>query len=200
LPLKIKNSILGKVNLMRSVRHERHSKFFYSPLPLGEAVRRAGEGILMKKIQLKILDERVGKDFSLPSYATEASAGLDLRACLDQPLTLLPNEVQLIPTGIALYMEDIHMGAMILPRSGLGHKNGIVLGNLVGLIDADYQGELKISCWNRGAQVFTVQSGDRIAQLVFVPILRADFEIVSDFHPTARGEQGFGHTGIQEVA
>lgn len=154
----------------------------------------------MKTIQLKILDERVGKDFPLPSYATEASAGLDLRACLDVPLTLIPNEVQLVPTGIALYIEDPHMAAMILPRSGLGHKNGIVLGNLVGLIDADYQGQLKISCWNRGSQVFTVQPGDRIAQLVIVPVCRADFELVSDFHPTARGVQGFGHTGVRDMA
>jgi len=154
----------------------------------------------MKTIQLKILDKRIGEIFPLPAYATGASAGLDLLACLEAPLELSPNEVKLIPTGVALYIEDPYLAAMILPRSGLGHKNGIVLGNLVGLIDADYQGELKISCWNRGQDKFTVQPGDRIAQLVIVPICRAAFEVVSDFHPTARGEQGFGHTGVKIVS
>jgi len=149
-----------------------------------------------KHIQIKILDERIGFDIPLPTYATKGSAGLDLRACCKEPLQLAPNACELIPTGIAIYIEDENYAAMILPRSGLGHKNGIVLGNLVGLIDSDYQGELKISCWNRGTDHFTIQPGDRIAQLVLVPVVQAHFDIVADFHPTDRGLGGFGHTGL----
>lgn len=149
----------------------------------------------MQKIQLKILDSRLGKDFSLPQYATEGSAGLDLRACLSEPLQLAPGETKLISTGLAIYIADPGIAATILPRSGLGHKHGIVLGNLVGLIDSDYQGELMISCWNRGNDHFTIQPGERIAQLVFLPIIRTEFEVVSEFHATKRGEGGFGHSG-----
>lgn len=150
----------------------------------------------MKSIQLRILNSKIGSKFPLPTYATEASAGLDLRACIDEPIAVGPNEVKLISTGLAIYMGDRHMAAMIMPRSGLGHKNGIVLGNLIGLIDADYQGELKISCWNRSTESFTVQPGDRIAQLVFVPIIQTQFEVVEEFEETIRGEKGFGHSGV----
>ena len=148
-----------------------------------------------KTIQLKILDPRIGDEFPIPSYATEGSAGLDLRACLDQELVLNPGQTELLPTGIAIYIGDPSMAATILPRSGLGHKHGIVLGNLVGLIDSDYQGELKISAWNRGDQAYTVMPGDRIAQLVFLPIVQAHFEVTTDFVSSDRGEGGFGHTG-----
>ncbi len=146
-------------------------------------------------IQLKILDPRIGTDFPLPTYATTDSAGLDLRACLTTPLTIEPNTTHLIPTGLAIYIANPSIAAIILPRSGLGHKHGIVLGNLVGLIDADYQGELKVSCWNRGQEPFTIQPGDRIAQLVFLPIIRSHFSVVKDFHATDRGTGGFGHSG-----
>ncbi len=149
----------------------------------------------MHNIQLKILDQRIGHEFPLPTYATESSAGLDLRACIDQPLQLSPGAVALITTGIAIHIEAPHLAAVILPRSGLGHKHGIVLGNLVGLIDADYQGELKISCWNRGNDEFTIHPGDRIAQLVILPIVRAEFNVVSEFVATERGEGGFGSSG-----
>lgn len=149
----------------------------------------------MKKVQVKILDKRVGDVFDLPAYATEGSAGVDLRACLNEPLSLAPGETKLLPTGIAIYIADPSMAATILPRSGLGHKHGIVLGNLVGLIDSDYQGELKISCWNRGNDSFTIQPGDRIAQLVFVPVIQVAFDVVDSFTQTDRGEGGFGHTG-----
>jgi len=146
-------------------------------------------------IQVKILDARVGDLFPLPKYETAHSAGLDLRACLDQPLVIAPGETHLIPTGIAIYIGDPELAAVILPRSGLGHKQGIVLGNLVGLIDADYQGPLMISCWNRGEATYTIQPGDRIAQLVFLPIVRTHFDIVNEFEATERGEGGFGHSG-----
>lgn len=149
----------------------------------------------MHNIQLKILDQRIGHEFPLPTYATEASAGLDLRACINQPLQLSPGSVELIATGIAIHIEDPHLAAVILPRSGIGHKHGIVLGNLVGLIDADYQGELKISCWNRGNDIYTIHPGDRIAQLVILPIVRAEFNVVSEFTATNRGAGGFGHSG-----
>lgn len=149
----------------------------------------------MQNIQLKILDKRIGTEYPLPSYATEASAGLDLRACINEPLQLAPGTTELIKTGIAIHICDRNLAAMILPRSGLGHKHGIVLGNLVGLIDADYQGELLISCWNRSIDYFTIQPGDRIAQLIFVPIVHAKFSIVDEFIATARGEGGFGHSG-----
>lgn len=147
------------------------------------------------KLQLKILDERIGKTFPLPKYETAGSAGIDLRACLDKPLELLPNATSLLPTGMALHIGDPSLCAMILPRSGLGHKHGIVLGNLVGLIDSDYQGQLMVSCWNRGTQPFTIEPGERIAQLVIVPVLQVEFDIVSDFAQSDRGEGGFGSTG-----
>lgn len=146
-------------------------------------------------VQVKILDRRIGNEYPLPSYATSDSAGLDLRACLDKPLVLQPGETHLIPTGIAIYIGDPHLAAVILPRSGLGHKHGIVLGNLVGLIDADYQGPLMVSCWNRGSASYQIEPGDRIAQLVFLPIARAQFQVVPEFKVTSRGEGGFGHSG-----
>lgn len=146
-------------------------------------------------IQLKILDPRIGHEFPLPRYETTDAAGLDLRACLDQPLTLQPGETQLISTGIAIYIGDPTMAAVILPRSGLGHKHGLVLGNLVGLIDADYQGSLMVSCWNRSQTAYTIEPGDRMAQLVFVPIIRTQFTVVEQFQASARGESGFGHSG-----
>jgi len=149
----------------------------------------------MKKLQVKILDPRIGKELPLPEYATDGSAGLDLRACLDAPLTLHPGETQLIPTGLSIYLEDPNTAALILPRSGLGHKHGIVLGNLVGLIDSDYQGELMVSCWNRGSDSFTIEVGDRIAQLMIVPVIQAEFDIVDEFAESDRGEGGFGHSG-----
>ncbi|MHA7840359.1 MAG: dUTP diphosphatase [Gammaproteobacteria bacterium] len=151
----------------------------------------------MQQVQLKILDKRMGDVFPLPEYATPASAGLDLRACLDTPLQLAPGDTTLIPTGLAIYIADPQLAATILPRSGLGHKHGIVLGNLVGLIDADYQGPLMISCWNRGSENFTIEPGDRIAQLVFVPIVRTAFTVVDSFDETERGDGGFGSSGKQ---
>ncbi|SUB91311.1 dUTP diphosphatase [Photobacterium damselae] len=151
----------------------------------------------MKKIDLKILDPRVGNEFPLPAYATEGSAGLDLRACLDQALTVAPGETHLVPTGLAIHIADNSLAATILPRSGLGHKHGIVLGNLVGLIDSDYQGQLMVSVWNRGQSTFTIEPGDRIAQLVFVPVVQAEFNLVEYFSATDRGEGGFGHSGRQ---
>ncbi len=149
----------------------------------------------MKKIQLKVLDPRLGKTIPLPEHATPGSAGMDLRACIDQALILKPGETELIPTGIAIHIEDSGLAAVILPRSGLGHKHGIVLGNLVGLIDSDYQGQLFVSCWNRGKDDFTIECGDRIAQLVFVPVVQADFEVVDDFDLSHRGVGGFGSSG-----
>lgn len=146
-------------------------------------------------IQLKILDDRLGTIFPLPRYETTASAGIDLRACLDAPLTVMPGETELLPTGMSVYIGDPNLAAVILPRSGLGHKHGIVLGNLVGLIDADYQGPLMVSCWNRSQAAYTIQPGDRIAQLVFLPIVRTHFEIVDEFQATERGAGGFGHSG-----
>ena len=149
----------------------------------------------MQKIQLKILDPRLGKDIPLPEYSTDGSAGMDLRAALEKTTEIKPGETLLIPTGMAIYVEDPNMAAIILPRSGLGHKHGIVLGNLVGLIDSDYQGQLFVSCWNRGNKSFTIEVGDRIAQLVIVPVIQADFEVVDDFVKTHRGSGGFGHSG-----
>jgi dUTP pyrophosphatase len=148
-----------------------------------------------RTLQVRILDARVGRDFPLPAYATAGSAGLDLRACLDAPLVLAPGAAQLIPTGLAIHLEDPSLAAVILPRSGLGHKHGIVLGNLVGLIDSDYQGQLMVSCWNRSAAAFTVQPGERIAQLVVVPVVQVELEVVADFAASARGAGGFGHSG-----
>ena len=149
----------------------------------------------MNQIKLKILDARLGQAIPMPEYATDGSAGLDLRACLDAPLCIEPGETELIPTGMAIHIDNPGLAAMILPRSGLGHKHGIVLGNLVGLIDSDYQGQLFVSCWNRGSASFTIEVGDRIAQLVLVPVVQAEFEIVDDFDVSARAGGGFGHTG-----
>ncbi|MFZ1342849.1 dUTP diphosphatase [Thiothrix eikelboomii] len=151
----------------------------------------------MARIEYKILDPRLGQTFPLPTYATSGSAGMDLRACLDQALTLNPGETQLIPTGLALHIGDPNLAAMILPRSGLGHKHGIVLGNLVGLIDSDYQGQLFISCWNRGQQSFVIEPGERIAQLIIVPVVQADLVAVENFDQSVRGSGGFGHSGRQ---
>ena len=149
----------------------------------------------MQKIQLKILDPRIGNEIALPEYATAGSAGMDLRAALEKTTTINPGETLLIPTGLSIYVEDRNMAAVILPRSGLGHKHGIVLGNLVGLIDSDYQGQLFVSCWNRGNENFTIEVGDRIAQLVIVPVIQVDFEVVENFESTHRGAGGFGHSG-----
>ena len=148
-----------------------------------------------RRVRLKVLDPRLGTDIPLPRRSTDGSAGVDLRACLDEPLLLLPGECELIHTGMAIHLEDPRFAAVILPRSGLGHKHGIVLGNLVGLIDSDYQGELLISCWNRGNQAFRIEPGERIAQLVIVPVVQADFEVVESFSESSRGAGGFGHTG-----
>ena len=150
----------------------------------------------MQSLQVKILNSRIGDDIPLPSYSTPGSAGMDLRACLDESLNLAPAETSLIPTGIAIFVADPGYAALILPRSGLGHKHGIVLGNLVGLIDSDYQGELMISAWNRGASNFTIEPGDRIAQLVVVPVQQVEFSIVSEFLSTDRGAGGFGSSGL----
>jgi len=149
----------------------------------------------MHPIQLKILDPRLGQEIPLPEYATEGSAGLDLRACLEQSITVAPGETHLIPTGMAIHIDSPELAAMILPRSGLGHKHGIVLGNLVGLIDSDYQGQLFVSCWNRGDAPFTIEIGERIAQMVIVPVVQAKFDIVNEFQSSRRGAGGFGHTG-----
>jgi dUTP pyrophosphatase len=149
----------------------------------------------LKPVQIKILDPRLGTDYPLPDYATEGSAGLDLRACVDDTLMLLPGETRLIPTGFAMHMQDSGLAAVILPRSGLGHKHGIVLGNLVGLIDSDYQGQVFVSCWNRSDSPFEVEPGARIAQLVFLPVVKARWERVEDFEASDRAAGGFGHTG-----
>lgn len=150
---------------------------------------------MKRDVQLKILDSRIGSEIPLPEYATHGAAGMDLRACVDTALKIEPGDTKLIPTGLAIHIEDPAMAAVILPRSGLGHKHGIVLGNLVGLIDSDYQGQLFISCWNRGNESFTIEVGDRIAQLVFVPVVQAALQIVDDFNESHRAEGGFGHTG-----
>jgi dUTP pyrophosphatase len=148
-----------------------------------------------KKLQIRVLDPRIGQSIAFPAYATDGSAGLDLRACLSQPLVLEPGDTQLIGTGLAIHIADPDLAALILPRSGLGHKHGIVLGNLVGLIDSDYQGELMVSCWNRGQTRFTVEPGERLAQLVLVPVVQAEFEVVDEFDSSHRGTGGFGSTG-----
>lgn len=149
----------------------------------------------MKKLQLRILDPRLGNEIPLPRYSTEGSAGMDLRACLDEDLVLKPGETQLLPTGIAIYIEDPGLAAFILPRSGLGHKHGIVLGNLVGLIDSDYQGEILVSCWNRGNIEYRIEPGERIAQLVLIPVVQAELLVVDEFEVTNRGSGGFGSSG-----
>ncbi len=144
---------------------------------------------------MRILDARVGRTFPLPAYATDGSAGMDLRACLDAPVLLAPGQTQLVPTGLAIHIDDPRLAAMVLPRSGLGHKHGVVLGNLVGLIDSDYQGQLMVSMWNRGQTPFTIEPGERIAQLVLVPVVQVELEVVEDFAASARGAGGFGHSG-----
>ena len=149
----------------------------------------------MQKIDVKILDPRIGEEFGLPHYATPGSAGLDLRACIDGELVLEPGQTELIPTGIAIHIGDPGVAAMLIPRSGMGHKHGIVLGNLTGLIDSDYQGQLFVSCWNRGSGAFTINPGDRIAQMVLVPVIQAAFNVVEDFETSDRAEGGFGSTG-----
>ena len=150
----------------------------------------------MKKIQIKLIDKRLGNEFPMPDYATQGSAGLDLCACIDESLIINPNDTVLISAGFAIYIADKSFAAMLLPRSGLGHKHGIVLGNLTGLIDSDYQGEIFVSCWNRGNTPFTIQPGDRIAQMVIVPVKQPRFEFVDSFDETIRGVGGFGHTGV----
>ena len=154
---------------------------------MGQEPRRA--------LKVRILDARVGAEFPLPHYATGGSAGLDLRACTDGPLKLAPGQAELIPTGLAIHLEDPALAAVILPRSGLGHRHGIVLGNLVGLIDSDYQGQLMVSCWNRGAEPYVIRPGERIAQLVVVPVVQVELEVVREFETSARGAGGFGHSG-----
>jgi dUTP diphosphatase len=149
----------------------------------------------MRSMQVRILDPRLGRELPLPSYATAGSAGLDLRACLDAPLRLAPGQAELVPTGLAIHVDDPGLAAVLLPRSGLGHKHGIVLGNLVGLIDSDYQGQVMVSAWNRGQQPFTIQPGDRIAQLVIVPVVQVRLEVVEAFGASARGAGGFGSSG-----
>ena len=151
----------------------------------------------MQKVQLKILDERIADTFPLPEYATDGSAGMDLRACLDEHIRIEPGEAQLVPTGIAIHISDPELAAIILPRSGLGHKKGVVLGNLVGLIDSDYQGQLMVSVWNRSKNNVVIEPGDRIAQLLFVPIRRVSFDVVDEFEKSKRSDGGFGHTGRQ---
>lgn len=149
----------------------------------------------MKKIQLKVVDPRIGDTIPLPEYATPGSAGLDLRACIDSPIVLEPGQTELIPTGLAIHIQDPQLAAVLIPRSGLGHKHGIVLGNLVGLIDSDYQGQIMVSCWNRGTVPFTIHIGERLAQMVFVPIAQVEFQPVGEFDKSSRGTSGFGHSG-----
>jgi dUTP pyrophosphatase len=157
----------------------------------------AASGEAPRALKIRILDPRIGKEFPLPAYATAGSAGLDLRALLEAPLTLAPGKAELIPTGLAIHLDDPGLAAVILPRSGLGHKHGVVLGNLVGLIDSDYQGQLMVSCWNRGGMEFVVQPGERIAQMVIVPVVQVRLEVVEDFAVSQRGAGGFGHTGTR---
>jgi dUTP pyrophosphatase len=148
-----------------------------------------------RPLQVRLLDSRLGAEFPLPHYATEGSAGMDLRACIDRPLALDPGSTVLVSTGLAIHLQDPGLAALVVPRSGLGHKHGVVLGNLVGLIDSDYQGPLMVSCWNRGAARYEIAPGERIAQLVVVPVVQVALEIVQDFDPSARGAGGFGHSG-----
>jgi dUTP pyrophosphatase len=148
-----------------------------------------------RRLEVRILDPRIGRDYPLPAYATSGSAGVDLRACIDAPLEMKPGDTQLIPSGIAIHLSDPGYAAIVLPRSGLGHKHGIVLGNLVGLIDSDYQGQIFVSCWNRGQSVFTIQPGERIAQLVVVPVVQVEFDVVNEFAASERGAGGFGSSG-----
>ncbi len=149
----------------------------------------------MRAIELKILDSRLGKSIPLPNYATDGSAGLDMRACIDEPLTVSPGETELVPTGFAIHIGDEGLAAVLLPRSGLGHKHGMVLGNLTGLIDSDYQGQIFISCWNRGSKTYEIKPGERIAQMLFVPVEQVRFVVVDEFENSERGDGGFGHSG-----
>ena len=149
----------------------------------------------MRSIELKILDSKIGKSIPLPQIATEGSAGMDMRACIDSELTVLPGDTLLVPTGIAIHIADKNLAAVLLPRSGLGHKHGLVLGNLTGLIDSDYQGQIFISCWNRGEKAYKINPGDRIAQMVFIPVEQVKFDVVDDFKESDRGQGGFGHSG-----
>lgn len=160
----------------------------------GNAAVTSGSG-LRRRLEVRVLDPRFGREFPLPAYATSGSAGLDLRACLDAPLQLPPGGTHLIPTGLAIHIADPTLAAVVLPRSGLGHKHGIVLGNLVGLIDSDYQGQLFVSCWNRGSSAFTIEPGERIAQLVIVPVVQVEFDVVESFSASERGAGGFGSSG-----
>jgi dUTP pyrophosphatase len=162
---------------------------------VGRKSRRNRDNRAMRKLQVRILDPRIGRDIELPRRATSGSAGLDLRACLDAPLVLEPGATHLVPTGIAIHLEDAGLAAVLLPRSGLGHKHGIVLGNLVGLIDSDYQGQVMVSVWNRGERAYTIQPGERIAQMVVVPVVQVELEVVAEFEQSARGAGGFGSTG-----
>src|SRR6266404_543346 len=162
---------------------------------VAHAAYDADDRRMKRTIKVRILDPRIGREFPLPQHATPGSAGMDLRACIDAPLVLEPAAAELLPTGISIYVEDLGLAALLLPRSGLGHKNGIVLGNLVGLIDSDYQGPLMVSCWNRGAAPFTINPGDRIAQMVIVPVVQVQFDVVEEFAASARGAGGFGSTG-----
>ena len=163
----------------------------------GSRPRLAGyrEDRMLKPVQIKVIDTRLGAEIPLPDYATSGSAGMDLRACVEETLWLQPGETRLIPTGFAMHMQDTGLAAVLLPRSGLGHKHGIVLGNLVGLIDSDYQGQVFVSCWNRSEEAFEIQVGARIAQMVFVPVIKAQWELVAEFETSNRGDGGFGHTG-----
>src|SRR5271165_6641660 len=165
------------------------------PCPAIGCARAARAADVRRSVKLKILDPRIGREFPLPQHATPGSAGMDLRACVAAPLTLAPGAAELVPTGVSIYIADPTLAAVLLPRSGLGHKNGIVLGNLVGLIDSDYQGPLMVSVWNRSAAPFTVNPGDRIAQMVFVPIVQVQFDVVEEFPGSARGAGGFGSSG-----
>jgi len=149
----------------------------------------------LRSIELKILDSRIGDSIPLPHYATDGSAGLDMRACIDEPLTVAPGETVLVPSGLAIHIGDPGLAAVLLPRSGLGHKHGLVLGNLTGLIDSDYQGQVFVSIWNRGSKTYEIEPGERIAQMVFVPVEQVKFEVVEEFDDSVRGEGGFGHSG-----
>lgn len=149
----------------------------------------------MRSIELKILDSRIGDSIPLPHYATDGSAGLDMRACIDDPLTVVPGETVLVPSGLAIHIGDPGLAAVLLPRSGLGHKHGLVLGNLTGLIDSDYQGQVFVSIWNRGSKTYEIEPGERIAQMVFIPVEQVKFEVVDEFDDSVRGEGGFGHSG-----
>lgn len=159
------------------------------------SAKPSGPTSARRPLKVRILDRRLGTEFPLPAYATSGSAGLDLRACLDAPLSLEPGKAELIPSGMAIHLEDPGLAAVVLPRSGLGHKHGVVLGNLVGLIDSDYQGQLMVSCWNRSREPFTIRPGDRIAQLIVVPVVQVALEVVESFEDSARGAGGFGHSG-----